>query len=105
MAKTITLDDIRIDKWTVNLDQQVVHAEYSVLEDNGDTFARGDAYFWRVIPSPSNLEEEWNGIDELPDGWYQLPDDDVEFGTKTYVQVFAMLTVQIRSGLMHLVSE
>lgn len=106
MPKTIILNDVQLNApWRVNTTALCVEAPFVILEDDGDEYESGTAYFWKVIPSPKNPSEPWDGEEPLPEHWYQLPDNPIDFGTETYFQVLAQLTADILAGLMHLVSE
>lgn len=102
MAKTITIDDINVTTWTVDLLKENVTAVYEILVNDGSVYKTDTVVFWRVIPTPGN---DPNG-DPIPNppSWYQLPDSSIDFGIKTYAQIFALLTADIRQALMPLVS-
>ena len=96
MAITITLADIKIHDWTVEVDYQRVIVSYSILKDTGEEYLdRQTAIFWRYIPDPGN-DDLGNPI-PVPDNWYQLPEE--------YVQMLTDLTLDARSALLHLVNE
>lgn len=95
MARTITLTNVRIVTWRVDVEQQRVVATYEVLRDDGTPESKSEAIFWINMPAATT------GIDgklrEPPDNWYQLP--------AGYVQTLTALTADVRSGLLHLINE
>jgi hypothetical protein len=88
MAKNIiiTLADIEIVKWTVNIAEQNVLVKYAIKTDTGDLYAYGEAVFWAALPNEDN-----------PGNWYQLPEE--------YVTTLSNLTSDARLALLHLVNE
>jgi hypothetical protein len=95
MTKVITLTDIRIGSWRVDVLLKRVAVDYSILEDTGETFSKGIAIFWEVIPEPTT-DPDGNTVPN-PDNWYQLPPE--------HVAHLTALTVDARAALLHLINE
>ena len=96
MALTITLNDVRINHWMVDIDNLRVIVNYSILKDTGDEYGdRSEAIFWVTMPDPTN--DPWGNPLPLPDNWYMLPEE--------YVTQLANLTNDARLALLHLVNE
>lgn len=93
--KTITLNDIRIKSWGVDVANRKVHAEYSVLVDTGEIHRDGTSIFWETLPEQTT-DPDGNPV-PLPDNWHQLP--------AQHGQTLTDLTAALRSGLLHLVNE
>lgn len=93
MSKTITLDDIKILEWTVNVGSRSVIVSYQVLDDEGDHYKSDSAVFWDTIPDEVVGPE---GLMPNPDNWYQLP--------AKYTSFLTDLTVDAKNALLHLVN-
>jgi hypothetical protein len=94
MTLTITLNDIRIITWTVDVDRRTVTVHYQRLTDTGDPLDDGMAVFWDTLPDPGT-DPQGNPV-PLPSNWYQLPTQ--------YAQILTDLTLDVRQALMHLVN-
>ena len=93
MARSVTLSDVLIDEWTVNLNTENVTVRYRVVDDNGWVWADGLAVFWRNIPQ---LIDPNGNPAPIPDNWFQLP--------TTYVQTLNDLNTDIHTALLKFVS-
>lgn len=93
MGKTITLSDIKIHSWEVDVVRKSVTASYSVLDDETNEYGDGYAIFWVTIPDPGHLPGT-SDPSPLPDIWYQLP--------LAYEQILTDLTQDLRQALLHL---
>lgn len=87
MTMTITLNDIYVRRWSVDMELETVTVEYHLMRDTGEIFDTHQAVFWRNLPADPNP----------PDNWYQLPSQ--------YVPTLASLTADARTALLHLVNE
>jgi hypothetical protein len=90
MGRTITLTDLEILRWEVNLGRQYVQVYYRIIDQDGNTFDYGDAIFWVTIPQ---INDPLQG---QPDNWYQLP--------PSYIPVFLQLTSDAHTALIHLIN-
>jgi hypothetical protein len=95
MSLTITLNDIKVVSWTVDVSKRNVTVVYYRLEDTGDSLDGGEAVFWETLPD-LGLDYDTGQPIPLPDHWYQLP--------AQYSQVLTDLTLDVRQALMHLVN-
>ena len=95
MPKVITLNNIKITAWRVDVPNRRVDVYYQVMEGTGEVFEAGVAVFWETIP-PEQDDGEGNPVPR-PDNWYQLP--------AKYNQLLTDLTVDSRSALLHLINE
>lgn len=91
MAKIITISDLQIEEWTVNVQRRAVHVVYKTLTDAAELFDHGAATFWETVPDPSEFPND------DPTTWYQLP--------PAYNQLLTDLTVDARNALLHLINE
>lgn len=95
MAIIITVDNIRIDFWTVDVEERMVEVHFWAIDANNETV--GDkqvAFFWETIPQ--DLDAEGNPIPP-PDTYYQLPSG--------YITTLINLTQDCKAALMHLINE
>lgn len=95
MAITVTINNLRIDRWTVDTALRNVEVEFFAIDSNGDTV--GDlqiAFFWETLPD--TVDEHGNQIPR-PDNFYQLP--------PTYSSTLTNLTQDAKNALMHLINE
>lgn len=94
MAKTLTLTDIKIIAWRVDVEQKRVVAAYQVLRDDGSVQETAEAIYWATMPPPTMGEDG----EELsrPENWYQLP--------AKYVSILTNLTIDLRAALLHIVN-
>lgn len=92
MGRTITLSDIKILNWTLDVDNRNVTVNYQIRDQNDDTFESGQAVFWETLPVPKPGINGEPGVN--PDNWYQLP--------AQYSQALTDITLAARSGLLHL---
>jgi hypothetical protein len=93
MGRTITLSDIKITSWSLDVDKRNVTVNYQIKDQNEDTFDEGQAVFWETIPDPPGQGVTGEpGVN--PDNWYQLP--------AQYSQALTDITLAARSGLLHL---
>jgi hypothetical protein len=88
MGRTITLTDLEILRWEVNLGQQYVQVYYRIVDQNGETYSFGDAIFWVTIPQ---INDPLQG---QPNNWYQLP--------PSYIPILLQLTNDARTALLPL---
>ena len=96
MALTITLNDVKINHWMVDIENLRVIANYSILKDTGEEYGgRQEAIFWVTMPEQTN--DPWGNPLPYPDNWYTLPEE--------YVTQLANLTSDARLALLHLVNE
>lgn len=72
MAITISISNLEIEEWIVNIIKENVTIKYLLLDDNNVIWMREEAIFWKTIPTPT--DEEGNPI-PIPDNWYELPID------------------------------
>ena len=93
MAKSITLSDVLIDEWTVNLNAENVTVRYRVVDDTGRVWVDGLAVFWRNFPQ---LTDPNGNPAPIPDNWFQLP--------TTYIQTLSGLNTDIHTALLKFVS-
>lgn len=89
MAIAITLNDIKIDDWAVDVESRNVTIHYKRLRDDGSVYDDAYAVFWETIPD--------NGGEEIPSNWYQLP--------ASHVAAIVSLTQDARIALGSLVGE
>lgn len=68
----ITITDLEIEEWSVNLIQEKVTVKYLLKDSDGIIWIRDTAVFWRVIPV---IYEEPGVPAPTPDYWYLLPND------------------------------
>lgn len=95
MPRTITLTDITIIAWTVNVRDRYVQAAFFVCDAEGSRVEEGVARFWETLPDMG--EDEFGNPRPMPDNWYQLP--------PAYAQLLTDLTVDMRGALLHLINE
>lgn len=93
--KVITLSDIRVVQWTVNVQMRHVRVRYHILDDQDAEYGAGDAIFWETLPA-HRIDADGDPIPHPPE-WYQLP--------AQYSQILTDLTLSIRMGLLHLIEE
>jgi hypothetical protein len=93
---TITLNDIGIESWKVDLVKQRVIVHYYLMTSTGEHYEYGEAIFWANLPTEGPLDPAGQPT-PVPDNWYQLP---VE-----YIATLTDLTADARSALLHLVNE
>lgn len=96
MAITITLNNIRILKWTVNVYHQNVTVVYQILDSSDETYSEGEAIFWATMPESGGVGPDGQPR-PIPDYWYLLPPE--------YVTALTNLTIDARTALLHLVNE
>jgi hypothetical protein len=94
MAKTITLSDVRVEYWTVNVELQNVTASYRIVDDQSNTWERGEAVFWATMPDLGTDPFSGNPVPP-PSNWYLLP--------AQYVQGLTDLTLDLRQALLSLI--
>ena len=95
MALTITVNDLQIISWTVDVEQRNVTVNYMMVKDNGLPYTQNNiAIFWETIPT---LEDPQGNPVSPPDNWYQLP--------PAYSQFLTDLTIDARNALLHLINE
>jgi hypothetical protein len=90
MAKTITLSDVEITGWLVNVFEHSVTVRYRILDQDGNQYTDGEAVFWETIPTISDP------LQIPPDNWYQLP--------AKYVQTLTDITNDAKAALIHLIN-
>ena len=79
----VTVDQISISRWIVDLDEERVVAFIDELDTSGDAFRRLEVTFWVVMPEmPEILDftDPENPVsfdppqyEPTPDTWYNLP--------------------------------
>ena len=94
MSKTITLDTIQINYWSVDVGMKRVTVSYNILQDTGEVFKTADAFFWETIPDP--ISDLLGNPIPNPDNWYQLPPE--------YSALLTDLTLDVRAALLHLIN-
>lgn len=72
MTRTITLTNVVVYKWQVDLAKQNVQVWYDIVDDQGAVWITGDAIFWETIPE--QLDPDGNPVSP-PNNWYQLPQE------------------------------
>lgn len=90
MQIVLTIDDIRINNWTVDVPNARVLVHYDMLTSANDVYRSEMAIFWATLPSHD--VDPWGNEIPIPDNWYQLPAE--------YVQVLTQLTVDARQALL-----
>jgi len=103
MPKTINVVAVKITNWMVDVENYRVIAYYNLLDDTGRVYSRGEAIWYRTLPERGT--DEQGRPEPMPDNWYELPQDPIDFGERTYFQVLARLTNDIKSGLAHMIDE
>lgn len=93
MSKTITLQDIEIISWSVDVGARRVSVDYQILDSDSNSYQRGMAIFWDTMPDPSDDPINASGT-VAPVDWYQLP--------VKYVSLLTDLTQDVRAALLHL---
>jgi hypothetical protein len=90
MGRTITLTDLEILRWEVNIGQQYVQVYYRIVDQDGETFSYGDAIFWVTIPQIDDP------LQIQPDNWYQLPTE--------YIQTLLSITGDAHTALLPIIN-
>lgn len=90
MPKSITLTDIQITDWTVNVESQYVHVQYRVIDDQGEIFSSEDALFWVTLPPEGHTLPDGSTYTN-PDNYFQLP--------LSYAQTLLDLTNDARTAI------
>lgn len=94
MPLIITVNEIQITSWSVDVGERSVLVKYDLIRDDNKPHLQNQvALFWETIPT-----EDGEGNPITPeDNWYQLP--------AQYSQVLTDLTLDAKSALMHLIGE
>jgi hypothetical protein len=85
MQIIINVTNIKIIKWTVDVEGQRVITDFQMLKDDGTPYERREAIFWVTMP-PEPHEPYW----------YLLPAE--------YVETLTNLTIDARTALMALIN-
>jgi len=94
MAITVTIDDLKITKWTVDVDMQMIEVLFNYLDTEENITKEDKAFFWVTIPE--TLDPQGNPL-PAPDNYYLIP--------PAYHQILVDLTVDAKGQLMHLINE
>lgn len=94
MTITITLQDIKITRWVVNVDAKMVRVEYEIRGQDDKSYDEGTAYFYETIPV--SYDDEGQPY-PTPPNYYQLP--------AARAQALTDITVDARAALLHLINE
>ncbi len=84
MARTITLDDIKVLGWSYDVEQGVATVQVAILQSDGVEYRRVTAVFAPTLPENPMLR------------WYQLP--------ATRVAQLQEITTDIRTALLRLIN-
>jgi hypothetical protein len=94
VGRTITLNDVVVLDWTVNVRNRSVTVSYAILEASGKEYEKGIAVFWDTLPTPT--PEPDGRTPPLPSNYYELP--------AKYRTVLADLTSEMRTALLKLIA-